>query len=509
MSYTLQSYTFSLGTTAEANSLTDVTSVLNLLLDNTSKQISPRDVRNAIVSTWENSPFRYTSDGTSNYIGIDRVDVKDLKVFIGKKQMSGTNIMSSGLLSSDTDIFLYNTKSDSASSNDLKISLLAGTSSGLFSTAPYFKSTFVNGSPDILSLEIVNPATYGTINIESGASASIYLNNLIWPNQTYINDVTSSPGNASASTSTDLFLVISSGNSIELKTYQAAGGAIQASLDLNSNPLLYTNLTPVVATISGIGVGSTFSNVSLIDMISALIYPYLGPLASVSISGLSYNNTFEKDTSSGFIVNYNYTLTRRSDNITSSTLRIIRQATTIFTTAGSSLSGTGLVTNSYSGSYTITNAQIAGETPNSKNSYTFSCRPFDGISGFTASATFESVLPYFYGFNSTNTSNTVTLNGTVLPALTKRVDTKIGLTLSLAGSGYLYFCYPGFYGTISSIIDGNNFTEYSHGGSSVWTYSLNFPINSPTGKWNGQTYYVYRKTLSSTISPSQNYKFNF
>jgi hypothetical protein len=509
MSYTLQSYTFSLGTSAEANSVTDVTSVLNLLLDNTSKQISPRDIRDAIVSTWENSPFRYTSDGATNYIGIDRVDVKDLKVFLGKKQMSGTNIMSSGLLSSDTDIFLYNTKSDSASSNDLKVSFLAGTSSSLFLTAPYIKSKFVNGSPDILSLEIVNPSTYGTINIESGASASIFLNNLIWPNQTYINDVTSSPGSASASTNTDLFLVISSGNSIELKTYQAGVGAVQASQDLNSNPLLYTNLSPIVATISGIGVGSTFSNVSLIDMISAIIYPYLGPLALVSISGLSYNNTFEKDTTSGYTLNYNYTLTKRSNNITSTALKIIRQTTTILTTSGSSLSGSGLVSNSYSGAYTITSAQISGETPNSRNFYTFSCSPFDGTSGFTASVIFESVLPYFYGFSSTNTSNGITLNGTVLPSLTKRVDAKMGLTLSLAGSGFLYFCYPSFYGTVSSIKDGNDFTEYSHGGSSVWTYSVNFPINSPTGKWNGQTYYFYRKTLSSTISPSQNYKFNF
>ena len=351
MSYTLQTYTFSLGTSAEAQSITDISSVLNLLLDNTSKQISPRDVRDAIVSTWENSPFRYTSDGTTNYIGIDRVDVKDLKVFLGKKQMSGTNVMSSGLLASDTDIFLYNTKSDS---------FLAGTSSALFTSAPYIKSTYVLSSPEYLSLDIVNPATYGTVNIESGASASITINNLIWPSQNYVNSVTSAPGNASASTNTDLFLVISSGNSIELKTYQAGADAVQASQDLNGNPLLYTNLNPVVATISGIGVGSTFSNVSLIDMISALIYPYLGPTALISISGLSYNDTFERDTSSGYTVNYSYTLTKRSANITSTSLKIIRQSTTIFSGAGSSLSGSGLVSNTYTNTQAITDVQIAG-----------------------------------------------------------------------------------------------------------------------------------------------------
>jgi len=508
MSYTLQTYTFSLGTSAEAQSITDISSVLNLLLDNTSKQISPRDVRDAIVSTWENSPFRYTSDGTTNYIGIDRVDVKDLKVFLGKKQMSGTNVMSSGLLASDTDIFLYNTKSDSAASNDLKVSFLAGTSSALFTSAPYIKSTYVLSSPEYLSLDIVNPATYGTVNIESGASASITINNLIWPSQNYVNSVTSAPGNASASTNTDLFLVISSGNSIELKTYQAGAGAVQASQDLNGNPLLYTNLNPVVATISGIGVGSTFSSVSLIDMISALIYPYLGPTSLISISGLSYNDTFERDTSSGYTVNYSYTLTKRSANITSTSLKIIRQSTTIFSGAGSSLSGSGLVSNTYTNTQAISGVQIAGGSNTIQNFYTFSCTPYDGTSSYTASATFECVFPYFYGFSGTNTNTTATLNLTVLPSLTKRVDTKIGLTLSIAGSGYLYFCYPSFYGTVSSIKDGNEYVEYSHGSGGAWTYSTN-TLNSPTGKWSAQSYYVYRKYLASTISPSQNYKFNF
>ena len=507
MSYTLQTYTFSLGTSAEAQSVTDVSSVLNLLLDNTSKQISPRDIRDAIVSTWENSPFRYTSDGTTNYIGIDRVDVKDLKVFLGKKQMSGTNVMSSGLLASDTDIFLYNTKSDSAPTNDLKVSFLAGTSSGLFTSAPYIKSTYVSGTPDYLSLDIVNPATYGTVNIESGASASITINNLTWPSQNYVNNVTSAPGNASASTNTDLFLVISSGNSIELKTYQAGAGAVQASQDLNGNPLLYTNLSPVIATVSGsIGVGATFSNVSIIDMISALIYPYLGPIALISISGLSYNNTFERDESSGYTVNYSYTLTKRSNNITSTSLKIIRGGATIFTGAGSSLSGTGLVSNTYTGTETIAGVNMG--TNNVQNFFTFSCRPFDGTSGYTASARFEGVLPYFYGFSSTNTSTTTTLNLTVLPSLTKRVDTKTGLTVSIAGSGYLYFCYPSFYGTISSIKDGNDFVEYLHGSGGSWTYSSNSLV-SPTGKWTATSYYVYRKYLTSSISPSQNYKFNF
>ena len=100
MSYTPQTYTFSAATSNEAHSVTDITSVLSLLPDNTSKEITPRDVRDAIVSTWESSVIRYTSDGSTPYIGVDRNDVKDIKLLLGKKELSSTSVMSSMLLNS-------------------------------------------------------------------------------------------------------------------------------------------------------------------------------------------------------------------------------------------------------------------------------------------------------------------------------------------------------------------------------------------------------------------------
>ena len=92
--------------------------------------------------------------------------------------------------------------------------------------------------------------------------------------------------------------------------------------------------------------------------------------------------------------------------------------------------------------------------------------------------------------------------------MTKRIDIMGSQSLALSGSGYLYFIYPSSYGTLSNILDGNDFVEYTHGSYGTWTYSTN-TLNSPPGYWNSVNFYVYRKTLETTIPPSQIYKFNF
>ena len=70
------SLTFSInvGSSTEATRKPDIFSVLNDIQDNTQKLISPRDVRDAVLSTWANTPFKVTTPNSlSNYeyIGID------------------------------------------------------------------------------------------------------------------------------------------------------------------------------------------------------------------------------------------------------------------------------------------------------------------------------------------------------------------------------------------------------------------------------------------------------
>lgn len=510
------SYTYSINpfSTDFSETRDTIDEVLSLLPDNTSKEITPKSVRDAVFSTWESSVIRYTSDGTTEYIGIDRYNVKDKKIFLGKKQISGLNIMSTSLLSSDTDIFLYNTKSDADSAQSFKMSFLSGTVSALWIDAPYLSSVYISGSQSYLSMGMINPGTYGVVSIQSGSSASISLNTLLWPSTSQISNMISSP---SASTSNDLFLAVRSGGNIELLTYQSSGNSLGSPgsttsiygspVLLNGNSLEYTNLSPTIATFGGIISGSTFSNVSIYNMITSMLYPYLGPLSNITITTtLNFNNSLERNHTSGYNINYSYTLTKRTNNIIQNDLIVVNgDNISVVNTSGSTVSGIGLHTQTFTSSATILSTDISSVV--GKNVFTFSSIPNDGTQSFTASTGIEFVYPYFYGFYSVSSSNNATING-FLSSLSKRIDIEMDQELALSGTGYLYFCYPSIYGTLSSIQDGNGYVEYTHTSMGIWTYSSN-TLASPSSYWSNGSYYVYRKTLVSTIPPSQNYKFNF
>ncbi len=51
-------YSVNIGTEYEASRLPDILSVLKNIPDNTHKLISPKDVRDAFLSTWANSPIK-------------------------------------------------------------------------------------------------------------------------------------------------------------------------------------------------------------------------------------------------------------------------------------------------------------------------------------------------------------------------------------------------------------------------------------------------------------------
>ena len=107
-------YSISVGGPTEASRKQDINSVLLDLPDNTQKLISPRDVRDAFVTTWATSAFKQTiGQGTVEYLGIDsgnpsNRDIKQ-KIFIGKRNYAGVDIMTNTLLNNTSnDIYIYN-----------------------------------------------------------------------------------------------------------------------------------------------------------------------------------------------------------------------------------------------------------------------------------------------------------------------------------------------------------------------------------------------------------------
>jgi len=109
-------YSINIGTSLEAYRKPDLISVLKDIPDNTHKLISPRDIRDAFLSTWANSPFKQTKNISGiEYIGIDSGNPADRdikqKIFLGKRSYANLDIMSDSMLSSKSaDIYIYNTK---------------------------------------------------------------------------------------------------------------------------------------------------------------------------------------------------------------------------------------------------------------------------------------------------------------------------------------------------------------------------------------------------------------
>jgi hypothetical protein len=502
-------YSINPGTSQEANTFNQINDILNALPDNTQKLITPRDLRDVAFSNWENTVFRYTSNSSgTQYIGIDRSNIKD-KIFFGKKELSGSSILSDTLLTtlSDVDLFFYNTKSDSSAAQDLKIAFLAGSNQLLHRTPPYLEVVQISGATPSLGLNITHNQTFGgDFNFGAGLNGRISVNSLVFPSVNELNTMISS---ASSSQSGDLFMVRSSSGYLELRTIGSINtlgspstitNIYGTSVEVNGYPLEFTDPNPTVVDFGGVPAGTTFSNVPLVELLRQMLYPYLAPLNSISL----IRPVLERNHVSGTSSHFTYTLIKRSDNITSSTLKVVGNST-LANYAGPFVTGPGYITQTYNDSYTFSGAQIQS---NISGVFTFSVSATDGIQTSSSSAKETFVYPYFYGFSATNSMTSI--QTTVANDLTKLIDTYNDETVSLSGTGYLYYCYPDYYGTLNKIYDGNGFIVWQTGTSSAgWTYS-SVNISSPSSIWGGTLYRVFRTTSMVTIPlPSQNYQFKF
>ena len=72
------------------------------LKDNESKLISPKMLRDAILSIWDTTPFKETSIGTNAYIGVDSGDDSN------NKDLKTTQLLSSQTISLPCNHFMTN-----------------------------------------------------------------------------------------------------------------------------------------------------------------------------------------------------------------------------------------------------------------------------------------------------------------------------------------------------------------------------------------------------------------
>lgn len=497
--------TYSIGQSpTDADKLEDLGSVLLGIPDNTQKLITPKNVRNAIFTTWENITFKLTNNnGGTSYIGIDRSDIKS-KILIGKKEkVTGQGVLNSDLLASDVDIFFFNTKSSTQSSST-KIAFLAGTNS-YFSQSqlrvPYIESSVVG---DDLNLNIVNQSGTssggGSINIESNSYVTI--NGLFMPTKVQ----NSNPSN-------DGYVLKYSwigGNAYGIWGTVSSSGQTASSETFTDN-------TPVTTQIGGIKVGETFNNVPLTTMIRKLIYQYIKPTMEISLT----SNIIEVgDTPTTNLLRLNWTITRTS---TQSLLN---------PTFNPNIQNAPIGNQIQQGSTFGSNLLQINQVPQADNNWrivTFTASVSDNVDTSTASTSLLFTIPWYYGTSTISTTQSITqilgtnsfTTGRLIPLLTNPATqsseihnkslsiTTFGLNNS---QGYVYFGYPNNFVDLVDIKDNN--------GYSVFTSFRKFTIGnvaSPQSRWTGRTYSFWILTGSTvsvvpqltTIDPGSPFQFLF
>ena len=530
----------------------DINSVLLDIPDNTQKLISPKDVRDAFLSTWANAAFKQTIGLSSlEYIGIDsgnpeNRDIKQ-KIFIGKRNYTGVDIMNNALLSytNPTDIYFFNTKPDTVTQSQTRIAILAGTNSSLYTTAPYIQAES-NSTGTAINLDIVNPSIYsGPINIYSN-TGRVAINGIVFP----------TAAETSASASNGRILKYSgtwpNGSlrwdepTISISSIGVPGTPTNiygSPSNVNGYSLEFVDPTLTTQTIGGIQAGSSFpsfgfngiygnQNWPMVEVIRSLLYPYSPPGLTIQLSNLATGDNYAEIgvTSS---ISFTYSITKYSENI--DTYQIYGPSNTSPYSVGAVGTYSGLsFSSALPGDQTIVTFTYSVKrdyvsTPVTNNYAIQASDSLDSL-GYTlinhfATASLTFLSPFFTVFNSTiNTgSSTFFINGSrtrlIMNISNKHITPYPGnsqsVSFNCSGGGYLYFLVPYSidynYGILSMIKDPNGYIIYdsAYPLTSSFTYSNLVTPTLPTGSIDYGNYRVYRTIGTCSYSGSGKFEFIF
>jgi hypothetical protein len=506
-------YSINVGTQLEAYRKPDIISVLKDIPDNTHKLISPKDIRDAFLSTWANSPFKQTKNKSGiEYIGLDSGNPSDRdikqKIFLGKRTYANLDIMTDNLLSGSraADIYIYNTKPDAyLTQSSTKVAILAGTDSSLHQYAPYIESKVVTGTNHF---EFRNPSpNNGPINIYS-ATGRIAINGILFPTvaETMANAANGNVLKYSGSYPNGyLKWMPITFDETNVGATGVPTNIYGSPVMLNGHSLEFVDSSLVPNDVGGIPAGFSFSSNSynspvtgiyqnwpLSEVIRRILYPYVAPTLELSVfeknTGLTYAVAGKTITAS---LTYLLTIYPRTDEENVSNYYILTQqnhGNVIGVTQGTSYYGTsftGLPGKTFSSTIDF---QISDPGNTSGGVYKFTMAysnvPGTDIAGYplvssynsgwsySTSAEIQFIKPIYYGFTGTSSmvsfrpdtsyTNAGNLNSYVLNKLTplysslsmllEPTQTELVLRLKSSGTGHVCFLYPRSNG-IGAIMD--------------------------------------------------------
>jgi len=504
-------YSINNGTGLESTRKTDISLVLQELPNNSQQLISPRDVRDAFLSTWANSSFKLTKPQNSDieYIGLDsgnpnNRDIKN-KILIGKRRFGNNDIMSNTLLNSDTDIFFYNTKLDNTSQSSTKIGILSGTNSQLHVNAPYLQ---VLATASQFNFNFINPSG-GNISIKSD-TGNVIFNNIPFPK------VVDIPADGDVLKYSGIYPFgklewdqVDVGINSIIGTSSSPTNIYGSTVSLNGFSLEFIDDSLVPQTIGGIEQGSSFpagsfqdQNWPLSEVLREMLYPYIEPILEISAINLDTGFPYgDIAFTSSVGISYSITTFARDDNEQLSNIQILKDLDVIENIG---------VFSDIPGSVTFSNIQDL-VSPTSSVIYELSVN--NSISIFNATASFDLINPFIVIFLTNtleNISNSDVVSGgstassflntymfeqvsidsfskTILP-----YDGIVPVNISPnVNVGYLYFAYPYDYPEMIGIRTISNGLI-----SSIQSYTYS---SIPIQLDNPYTNYRLYKTLNQVI----------
>ena len=536
-------YSINVGQITEAYRKPDIFSVLQALPNNTQKLISPKDVRDAFLSTWANSSFKLTSGETFSsieYVGLDSGNPEDRdikkRILLGKRSYGNLDIMNSTLLNNNSaDIFLYNTKIDSLSQSSTKVAILAGTNSSLHLNAPYIEGE-VNG--DAIDLNLTNPSPFGgDINIFSSAGR-VAINGIVFP--------TAAETSASASNGKILryfgtypFGALQWDDSTvtisDIGNPTTPTNIFGDPVLVNGQPLEFVDDSLVPVTVGGVTAGSSFPADSftaggfttpgtgqdwpMVEILRKIIYPYIEPVLELSITNQITGNTYaEAGTISTFDVTYQITSYARDNNENVSDYFIWETTQTFpnyikFGGSSSVIPGTP-IGDTFNFTYSNTlgtkefQLKVSTADPIAPPPGITSSIPGFGYS-FSVSNYITWINPIFHDFYGSIITNQSELGTFISGGPDRTLEPYKGLSQSYEanynGSGYVYFIHPQTFPTpLQYIKDPNGFIIYDY---SAPTYSIFTSSVIPAPAPLSGSYKVWR--TSGTVSYTGGGEFEF
>jgi hypothetical protein len=557
------SLTFSInvGQIVQAERKQDIFSVLQELPDNTQKLISPKDVRDAFLTSWANSTFKITTPSTTGveYIGIDSSNPSDRdvkkKILIGKRSFGNLDIMSGSLLSnSDADIFLYNTKSDSYTQSSTKIAILAGTDSNLYTTAPYIQAIY-NTASNAIDLNLGNPSGNsvfgGGINIAS-TTGRIAINGIVFPT---ISETTASASNGKI---LRYFGTYPNGSLKwdDANVTLASIGSPNSQTDIYGSPinvngysLEFSENSLVPFAVGGVTQGASFATGSffngttyqdwpMIEVLRDILYPYIPPTLTISainnVTGTTYAEvgTTPSVTLSASLTTYARDSSEYISDHVISTSPTLQQ----FVYVGGSFSGTPGSSVNFNTSGDIFGATPSTLTPYLVN-YTFAAANISTITAssypsyfsYSATASIQFVSPFvmsfetgitasLFGPSNSQVARDIIFSNNANKSITYYPGASGSVSMQNTGQGYLYFMYPSSYDSgltpsLTKIKDPNGFiihdstsltySAFTYSGSIVMATASYYPVN-----YYG-SYRIFRTIATCSYNAGGSFEFIF